>query len=107
MKKNYIISGIIVLVLVLGFTNPSEQDHKNSVMKTLTKSVESTPTTNKWEQLGQNLGMMIVERFVDNAVKRSNFILFSFTKATYQGETKTIGFGVLGNVFLSEKISMK
>jgi citrate lyase synthetase len=106
MKKNYVIGGIIMLVLLLAFTNPSEQEHKNSVMKTLTKSVESTSTSNKWEQLGQNLGIMIVERFVDNAVKRNNFILFSFTKATYQGETKNIGFGILGKVYLSDKISM-
>ena len=35
---------------------------------------------------------------------RDNYILFSITKISWKGESRNIGYGLFGNVFLSEKV---
>ena len=50
------------------------------------------------------LGKSMINMIIDNAVTSSNYILFSTTEVTWEGNTKTVGIGILGNVFLSPEI---
>lgn len=116
MKKNslvvLLIFGVIVVIAML--TNPNQQQHKDAVKSKLNvymqKSLKSNANkaNNRWEEMGQNLGAMfggvLVEQTINNLVSSDNFILFSLTNMTWEGESKTIGFGFMGNVFLSSKI---
>lgn len=104
MTKTNKIIGVVVatLLLILAFTNPSEQSHKDAVMKVVTEKVKENQPENEWEEAGQNLGLMMVQGMINNMVYRDNYILFSTTKLTFQGETKTIGYGVLGKVYIKE-----
>jgi hypothetical protein len=67
-----------------------------------------TKTDNEWEQAGQALGMMLggalVDKIIDNLVSTENYILFSTTKISWEGETKIIGIGAFGNVFTTSKL---
>lgn len=104
MSKTKKIIGVVIAVFLLLFaiTNPSEQSHRDEVMKKITEKVKEDVPENEWEEAGQNLGLMMVQGMVNNMVYRQNYVLFSLTKATYQGETKIIGYGVLGKVYVKD-----
>ncbi|KRB59850.1 hypothetical protein ASD98_01650 [Flavobacterium sp. Root186] len=57
------------------------------------------------EKLGILFGSSLAEKLIENSVTRDNYILFSITKITWQGKSKSIGYGLFGNVFLSEKVN--
>lgn len=104
MTKTNKIIGVVVaaLLLILTFTNPSEQDHRDAVMTKITEKVKENQPENEWEEAGQNLGLMFLQGMIGNIVTRNNYVLFSTTKLSYQGETKVIGYGVLGKVYIQE-----
>ena len=56
------------------------------------------------ESLGMMLGTTLAEGLINNMVSRDNYLLFSLTKVTFDGESKIIGIGILGNVFLTGKV---
>lgn len=115
MKKNYVVLiaiGLILLVAVL--TNPNQDRHKevirgkfNSYMqKSMSKGLSETD--NEWEQAGQVLGMMLgramIDGIISNIVTTDNYVVFSTTKISWEGESKVIGVGAFGNVFLTGKL---
>jgi hypothetical protein len=115
MKKNYLVLAIVgVVVLVAILTNPNQDRHKevikNKLNSYMQKSMKEslTKTDNEWEQAGQALGMMLVgtlvDRIIDNLVSTDNYVLFSTTKISLEGETKIIGIGAFGNVFITNKL---
>lgn len=118
MKKSYVfltIIGVILLVAIL--TNPNQDRHKE-VLKNKLNAVIQKEMANKADQsddgfgqAGEALGMMfgsaIVDRMIDNMVSADNYVLFSITKITVKGESKTIGVGVFGNVYLVKELDDK
>jgi hypothetical protein len=105
------ISAFVVLLLVL--TNPSIEAHKEAVKARLNTVMQSTlkeqaATMERGGGLVQGLGLLfggtLLDGIVNTGVTRNNYLLFSTTNFTYSGETKTIGVGVLGNVFFSSKV---
>jgi hypothetical protein len=114
-KKQFYILLSVLLVAVLIFSNPSEENHIESVKSKLKiafkKKMSSELTKNQndtFATLGNGLGLLLGDTFIDKLtdglVTRKNYILFSLTSFEYKGKEKTIGFGILGNVFLSDKI---
>ena len=59
-------------------------------------------------KIGNSLGLLMGDTFIDKMtdgfVTRKNYILFSLTNAEFNNENKIIGLGVLGNIFISDKI---
>ncbi|MES2654901.1 MAG: DUF4359 domain-containing protein [Bacteroidota bacterium] len=112
MKKNYLMIAIVsVIILVAILTNPNQDRHKevikNKLQAFMQKSMKEnlTETNDNWEQAGQALGMVLggalINRIIDNLVSTDNYVLFSTTKISWEGETKVIGIGAFGNVFLT------
>jgi hypothetical protein len=115
MRKNqFLILLFVVIVGVLIFTNPDEQEHKDAVKNKLVTAYNKKMSSklidseNGLENIGAGFGLMIgenlIDKLVDGFVARDNYVLFSLTTATYKGQTKTIGFGIIGNIFLTSKI---
>ena len=107
-----VISAIIIGVLFI--TNPNEINHKEAVKSKL-KSLFSEKMVsniendeNPFSRLGSGLGLLIGDTFIDKiteeSIRRENYFLFSLTKSEFNGQEKIIGFGVLGNIFLSDKM---
>ncbi|WP_310378218.1 DUF4359 domain-containing protein [Flavobacterium sp.] len=111
MKTKQIVLITVVIILIIAiFTNPNQAAHKEKVKSTITslyqKQLKENETTssNGFEALGSLLGTTLINTMVENGVSCDNYILFSITKFTYEGQEKSIGYGLLGNVFLSNKI---
>jgi len=114
-KKQFYIILSVLFVAILIFSNPSEEVHIQSVKTKLKmafkKKMSSEIVKNQndtFSSLGNGLGLLLGDSFIDKLtdglVTRKNFFLFSLTNADFKGEEKTIGFGILGNVFLTDKI---
>lgn len=111
-------SGTLIITVVLSatalFTNPQPERHKEAVKSKLSAFMQQsmkeslTQTDNEWEQAGQALGMMLggalVDRIVEELITSDNYLLFSTTRMHWDGESKVIGIGIFGNVFLSKDI---
>lgn len=108
--KQILIFAFITILLIAIFTNPSQEDHKEKVKETFLtyykKSLKESQldTENSFAALGSLLGESFINKIIENAVTRDNYMFFSLTKVTFKGEEKSIGYGVFGNVFLSEKV---
>ncbi|MGX7666064.1 DUF4359 domain-containing protein [Flavobacterium pedocola] len=108
--KQIILIGLGIILAIAIFTNPNQEIHKEVVKSTITsyyqKSIEEDDTIpkNGFSALGSLLGTSLINTLVENGVSSDNYLVFSITKIRYKGEEKSIGFGVFGNVFLSEKV---
>lgn len=114
-KKQFYQLFITVVILGLVFTNPTEENHINTVkakLKTAFKKKMSSQllenNDDSFATLGNGIGLILGDTIIDNLtdgfISRENYILCSLTKVTYQEQEKIIGFGILGNVFLSDKL---
>lgn len=115
MRKNHIIiSSIAIILLVAVITNPNQERHKEVIKEKLNSYMHKTmseglsESDNEWEQAGQALGMMLggvlIDKIISNAITTDNYVIFSTTKMTWKGESKVIGVGAFGNIFLSNKV---
>ena len=115
MKKNHITLAIISLILLVAvLTNPDQDRHKevikNKLITYLQKSIKKDQTKPKdeWEEAGQALGIMmggmIVEKVLDNFMSTDNYVVLSTTNITWDGETRIIGIGAFGNVYITKEL---
>lgn len=108
-----IVSAFFILVLIV--TNPSEENHIEKVKsklrvalkKNMAKDLENK-SSNVFESIGNGIGFLLADSVIDKMtegfITRSNYILFSTTNLDYKGENRIIGLGILGNIYLSDKI---
>lgn len=106
----YIILGLLIVTAI--FTNPDQDRHKeilkNKINPALQKSIKENSNkkdNNAIQALGLAVSGALVGTLIDNLVSTDNYVLFSTTKITWDGETKIIGIGAFGNVFLSDKLN--
>jgi len=98
---------VAIAVCISAFaTNPSLEKHKSAVktevsslmQKEMAKSEDSEATG--FENLGMAFGSIMLNSMIDNAVSVNDFLLFSTTKISYKGDSRIVGLGMFGNVFL-------
>ncbi len=118
MKPKILIPAALAIVLPIAIlTNPNSDNHKEKVRTELKKYFQqemaekqksSDSADNEWAKAGEAFGTMfataLIDKLVDGAVTSDNYVLFSLTKVTWEGQEKNIGFGAFGNVWLSGKI---
>lgn len=115
MKRNLISTLVLILiVLVAIFTNPGSERHKETIKSKLNVYLQKVmkndlkETSEEEQQAGQAIGMLlggvIIDQIIDNTLSTNNYLLFSTTKISWEGETKIIGIGAFGNVFLTGKL---
>lgn len=114
MKKTLTLTTVFLIVIIAVLTNPSKETHvevlrtKFNILMQQSLVEKSNKSDSENEDIGKALGLMIGGAFVDgmlnNIVSVDNYVLFSITKITWDGETKKIGIGAFGNVFLSERL---
>lgn len=121
--KNVVYFAIGLLVLVAVITNPGEETHKEVVkvkvsedlVEVMGSASEDRPKMHDIEDLwvgllqaaGAVFGELLLAGMIEDIVTADNYVLFSTTKITVEGESKVIGVGAFGNVFLSKKFDEK
>jgi len=114
-KKNYVIIGIVGLIIIIAVIANPNQDRQKEILKTklyslMQESIKGSTQENnsKLNQAGQVLGMMfvkpIIDNLIDNFVSSDNYVFFSTTKINWEGNTKVIGIAAFGNIFLSSEL---
>ena len=100
LKKRY----IIILILIIAFvTNPSENKHKTVVKSRIYEVMHVNPLISK-EDSSTYQSDMLVNQIVDTYVNYSNYLLFSTTNVTWKGESKPVGIGIFGYVYIPETV---
>ncbi|MCK8496064.1 DUF4359 domain-containing protein [Spirosoma sp. RP8] len=99
----------LLAIITLVLTNPREEEHKSAVKAKLNvfmkKKINEEGKNNQMVQgLGALFGGYVVDQIVNTAISRNNYYIFSTTKFSYSDSSKTIGVGVLGNIFFSSKV---
>lgn len=113
--KKFLTIVIIAAILVIAFmTNPNEEQHRLAVKEKLNSflqdkiNTEKENTNNYWEKaglaLGEVFGNVAVDKIIDNMISSNDYILFSTTKINLGKESKTIGIGAFGIVYISKKV---
>lgn len=114
MKKMWIITIVSLLVIVAVLTNPNKERHlevlRSEINSAVQKSLSEEPDSPSVEygDLGDVMGLVVGGLFVNgilnNIVSIDNYVLFSLTRITWEGNSIIIGIGLFGNVFLTDKI---
>lgn len=114
MNKYIIFFGTLCISFVLILTNPDRPKHAMAVKEILTKEFNKAMTEelrksrNNYQAtsagIGLLLGSSLIDKVIDGYIDSENFYLFSLTKINVGGDNKTIGLGVLGKVFISDKL---
>ena len=111
MKRLNLTSVIIIVIIIIAvITNPSPEEHKQAVKELFNQHIQkslSEEDSNDFEKAGILLGSSLAENLIENSISRDNYILFSTTISTWEGKSKSIGYGFFGNVFLSEDIKSR
>ncbi len=114
---NNVVSIIIAIVLlgVLAVSNPKLEEHQRAMRFKIEKIVDrefgtssSSASSSTLENIAAGIGSMlkssIIEGIVNESVKRKDYLFFSLTTVEINNDPKIVGIGILGNVFISEKV---
>lgn len=111
--KTLIFLGIVIILAAI--TNPQKEDHigavkqlySNSVNKEIVKGFDSK---NKWEAagtaIGYTLGMNLIDKIAESIITSRSFIIFSLTEVSFNGQSRIIGLGAFGNVWIFGDVKM-
>lgn len=106
------VAGFIIL-LIAALTNPTKEEHKNAVSKKVNAYMRQEANKNReeeslfekaGEEAGLALGSALIDKILDYAVDRDNYIIVSFTTLTWEGEDRIIGIGLFGKVIILEDL---
>jgi hypothetical protein len=114
-KKIIIAMSVIAVLVIAAMTNPDREMHKAAIRKKLMhatgldEQLAARPdSTQDWSPLGAtiglSLGLSMADQVLEHVIEVDNYVLFSITKATYEGHEARIGLGLFGNVFLSSRL---
>ncbi|MBB5397300.1 DUF4359 domain-containing protein [Mucilaginibacter sp. AK015] len=104
MKRGQIIFIVIILVFIAAvFTNPNQSQHRDAIKQKLNEYIQKNVRNEG--ALSLMIGTAFLERVIDTIVSSDNYLVFSLTKATWQGESSVVGIGIFGNVFTFGKIN--
>jgi len=114
MNKYITLFGTVCIAIVLIMTNPDRSKHFLAVKEILTKEFNKAMTEelrhskNNYQAtsagIGLFLGSTLIDKVIDGYIDCENFYLFSLTKINIDGNNKTIGLGILGKVYISDKL---
>ncbi len=107
MTRNQKLLTIAFVGIIAAITNPNLETHRESVKSKLFESSQDlmNDSDNEWVKIGSVFGTMLGGAVIENLVSTDNFVFFSITKVRWQGETRRIGIGAFGNVFLFKEPS--
>lgn len=112
--KKIILGALIVVVAVLALTCPSKEAHKEKIKATITSMVDDEindrvedPTAAEIASIGSVFAGQLTGTILDSKLEVKNYFLFSVGKIHFQGEDRTISFGIFNQVKTFDKEDVK
>ncbi len=109
MKKFLIFIGTVAIIALL--TKPSSSEHKEILklkFKTHLQQAGSLSSADFWKKTGKALGHLfggvVIDELVDKLIVTEDYGFFSVSTINWAGESKVIGIGAFGNVFLTDEL---
>ena len=107
-KKFITIASTVVVALLLAFTCPNKQAHKEALNDVLKSYVDGklydNSENNPFAIFGTLFTSKFIDMFLDSKLKVDNYVVFSIGKVNNNEMSKTVSFGILNHVFtLNEK----
>ncbi len=94
---------LLLVVIALATTCPAKQEHKEAVMNEL-KSYIDNKTAESDDKASTAIGSFFVSSVLgwamDSMIEVHNYGLCSVGEMHFQGQTKTVSFGILNHVFV-------
>lgn len=111
MKKYFLIVILGIVALIFVISNPDKEDHISKIKEQMLSETdaggelrrsldEEDPLSTAGAILGYSLGSFLTDKFLKTMVTVDNYLLLSVSKLRFQGKTRTMAVGLLGNVFL-------
>lgn len=111
--ENKVLLAVLGIVILAIATNPKIDDHRDAIEeKVLSQSnseqlrslLDATNSGNGWKSAGAAIGYSlssgIIDKMLSSVVHRRNFLVFSLTEVRIEGNSKIVGVGILGNVWI-------
>lgn len=97
-KKRYI---VILILLVAIITNPSKERYKNKIVEIVDSSIgvseysseKSTPQVDT-----------LLDQILESYMNYSNYFLFSTISVEDKGDSKVVGFGAFGFIYIPDQL---
>lgn len=110
---NVFLIGLMAVIGLAIYTNPKVDAHKLAFKTKCTDYLEKKVGTkipeidNSYLKIGKVLGSILgntlIDEIIDEKVSCQSFGVFSLTKINWEGKEETIGYGLLGQVIISDK----
>ena len=96
-----------IIILIAFISNPDIDKHKSSLKIRLSGIVESIASESD-NLLVVGLGKMVGDAAIEELLKNvsvDNYLVFSVTRLNWATESKIVGYGIFGNVFISKELN--
>ena len=107
-KRVYIYSSVIVFLMITLFTNPNQDAHKKALHVKLygISHIEDPSATiiGRDDLENEDWRYKSLLDGVERNILVDDLLLFSITKLNWQNKTYPIGFGMFGNVYISDQV---
>jgi len=110
MKTSRIIFLVCLIIFVaLLITNPSNEAHKSAVKDKIEQELSKLNDGKIFKKtlISGVVKNLIGDIFLDNIVTRNNYVIFSTTQLATTNKTTTVGFGILGFVYIPDSETIK
>ncbi len=112
MKKNTFGIILATIALILTISNPSLEDHKSVVKQKLygqySNNIKLEPAPTNSDTTGtisdSTSAVPVTADLIDGAISRDSYVFFSLTRATWKSDSKIIGVGFMGNIYITKEI---
>lgn len=100
---------LVVVALVLAFTNPSEKAHKRAILSNITNGVsqltgdDSSPIAQGLGAIGRAFASGMAEMVLNQSLEYHNYLFFSTTTLRIGSKDVRTSVGVLANVFTADE----
>ena len=109
MNKHIIGWGAVgVLILLLALTCPGKEAHVDKIRTTLANAVEEkNGEDSAWGFFGALFVSKVADVYLDSKLEIDNYVVCSVGKVRIDGESTTLSFGILNQVFTFRKENIK
>lgn len=107
-SNNWILILLAFILLIAFFSNPKSEEHKEYFRMKLSGIVEELLAEKSDNAFvlgfGKMLGDEVIKEFL-KSISIDNYLFFSLTKMNWASESKIVGFGIFGRVYITNEIN--